>query len=84
MIAALLGEVGSPLRLQERTVRQRTPFGLQDARTWLRLTAMPSAWAAAGQGVQGPLGRLLLVGGHQAPIRLATQPTGRVAGNQGR
>jgi hypothetical protein len=84
MIAALLGEVKVAASAPGAHRAPADPFGLQDAADLAAADGDAFGLGGRGQGVQGPLGRLLLVGGHQAPIRLATQPTGRVAGNQGR
>jgi hypothetical protein len=67
MIAALWVKSGSPLVLQDRTGRQRTPSRARMRRIWLRLPWIPWAWTtsarasrvqcATASGVSGAAGR---------------------------
>jgi hypothetical protein len=83
MIAALWGE----LRVAAAAPRAHRPpahsLGLQDPADLAAAHGDALGLGGLGQRVQGPLRRLLLVGGDQGAVGLAHQPPGRVAANQG-
>jgi hypothetical protein len=83
MIAALLGEVGVAAAAPGTHRAPADPFGLEDAADLAAADSDAFGVGGRSQGVQGPLGRLLVLGGGEGAVGLALKAPGRVAGHQG-
>ena len=83
MIAALLGRTGVAAGAPRAHGAPTHPFGLQDPADLAAADGDALGLGGLGQRVQGPMRRLLGIGGLQGAVGLADKPPGRVTAGQG-